>query len=75
MSNGGYHHIGHRVASVCFTRREAICDCGVVVTVPDDESRLIRDEALAVAFSRHRSAAGRNAGYRGRDRAHIWTPA
>ena len=32
-------------------------------------------EALAMAFSRHRSAAGRNAGYRGRDRAHIWTPA
>lgn len=71
--SGIYHARGHRVASVCFTRREAICECGAVVTVPDDESRLFRDEALAVAFSRHRSAAGRNAGYRGRDRSHVWT--
>ena len=73
--SGTYHARGHRVASVSFSRREARCDCGAVVTVPDDESRLFRDEALAMAFSRHRSAAGRNAGYRGRDRAHIWTPA
>ena len=71
--SGVYHTAGHRVAVVCFERREVECDCGAVVTVPDEESRLFRDEALAMAFSRHRSAAGRNAGYRGGDRAHVWT--
>ena len=33
--SGVYHTIGHRVASVSFTRGEAVCDCGAVVAVPD----------------------------------------
>ena len=61
--SGVYHTIGHRVASVSFTRGEAVCDCGAMMTAPDDESRLIRDEALKVAFHDHRMAAARAEGH------------
>ena len=37
--------------------------CGALVTAPDDESRLIRDEALKVAFHDHRMAAARAEGH------------
>ena len=55
-SHNPYHLPGHRVADICFARREARCECGVVVTAPESH------EALATAFHQHRVDVARATG-------------
>jgi hypothetical protein len=52
--SGGYHLIGHRVEVVRFRDRTVECECGIVIVSEDNESRIIRDAALADAFGAHR---------------------
>lgn len=54
----GYHLAGHRIDDIHFSRREVTCECGLVFTVDDDESVILRNEALAEAFRAHRRAMG-----------------
>ena len=54
----GYHLAGHRVDDISFSRREITCECAVVLTVDDNESVILRNEALAEAFRAHRRAMG-----------------
>ena len=54
----GCHLAGHRIDDIHFSRREVTCDCGVVLTVDDEESVILRNEALAEAFRAHRRAMG-----------------
>ena len=61
--HNGYHLMGHRVRIVSFRECQVECDCGEVMVVPDDESRMIRDESLAVAFTRHRREVSIQAGF------------